>query len=116
MSTHIAVQAAVVTMLVAKRPQLAQLPIDWQLKSDGSIYIDMALRSDAALVPQAAAELARAMRGAREYSFDLRQDDGTVTRTFQVEGKPSGVPVEFLASQRGLRPDEAAASEGGDGA
>ncbi|MFF9123214.1 hypothetical protein ACF09J_07930 [Streptomyces sp. NPDC014889] len=116
MKTHIALQAAVVTMLVAKRPALAQLPIDWQLKSDGSIYIDMALRADAALVPQVAAELARAMRGAREHSYELRQDDGTVTRTFQVEGKPSGVSVEFLACQRGLPLDEAAVPESGGGA
>lgn len=116
MKANVALQAAVVTMLVAKRPALAQLPIDWSLRSDGSIYVDMALRADAALVPQAAAEMARAMRGAREHSYDLAEADGTVTRTFHVEGKPSGVPVEFLASQRGLRLDETAAPEGGDGA
>ncbi|MFS4107517.1 hypothetical protein [Streptomyces sp. PD-S100-1] len=114
MKTHISVQAAVVTMLVAKRPVLAKLPIRWELRSNGGVYVDLDLFADAAIVPQVAAEMARAIRGAKTNGWDIQQDDGTVTRAYQVTGQPSGVRVEFLAYQRGLRPDEVAALEGGD--
>ncbi|MFI9824466.1 hypothetical protein ACIHFC_29040 [Streptomyces sp. NPDC052013] len=115
MKTHITVQAAVVTMLVAKRPALAKLPLRWELRGDGSIRVQMELHADQALVPQAAAELARAMRGAREETYDMPENGGTVTRGFQVEGQTSGVRVEFHCYQRGLRVDEgAAAAEGGE--
>ncbi|MFJ2303800.1 MULTISPECIES: hypothetical protein [unclassified Streptomyces] len=92
----IALQAAVVTMLLAKRPQLATLPIDWTLKTNGSIYVDLAICAPTSCVPAIASELAKAMRGAAlEVSGPLRFRDGRPYRSYQVRGKHAGVRVDF---------------------
>ncbi|MBQ0827653.1 hypothetical protein [Streptomyces tagetis] len=112
MKTHIAVQAAVVTMLVAKRPALADLPIRWEL-AGGRVEIrqDALTSKDDSVVPQIAAELARAMRGARTHSYVLPAEDGTSTRCCEVAARVSGVGVRFVGYQRGLRLDEVAGHE-----
>ncbi|WP_435643396.1 hypothetical protein ACR9VJ_18285 [Streptomyces sp. H49] len=109
-----AMQAAVVTMLVAKRPALDKLPICWDLDFDGSITVTMRYDADTATIPQVAAELTRAMRGARTDHYDVPKDDGTVTRVFTVSGQSSGAPVTFHGYQSGLRLEDATASEGGE--
>ncbi|MFE6284401.1 hypothetical protein [Streptomyces sp. NPDC057877] len=124
-----AMQAAVVTMLVAKRPALDKLPIRWELRPDGRIYVDEQYGADPAVVPQIAAELARAMRGAKQIAaelaramrgaktntYEMPEDGGTITRAHQVEGQPNGVRVEFHSYERGIQPSETAAgAEGGE--
>ncbi|WP_327230843.1 hypothetical protein [Streptomyces murinus] len=101
-----ALQAAVVTMLVAKRPALDRLPISWDLESDGTITVRLWHDADEeAVAPQVAAELSRAMRGARTDSYVLPKSDGTITRVTAVSAQSSGVPVSFHGYQRGLQPE-----------
>ncbi|MFI2033679.1 hypothetical protein ACH470_03105 [Streptomyces bottropensis] len=116
MTNNVAMQAAVVTMLVAKRPALAKLPIRWELRANGEVTVSADLGADGSLVPQIAAELARAMRGPRTESYDLTDDDGTITRAFEVEARVSGIQVKFYGYQRGLQSAEASTVvEGGEG-
>jgi hypothetical protein len=115
MTNHVAMQAAVVTMLVAKRPALAKLPIRWELRANGDITVSADLHADASLVPQMAAELTRAMRGPRTDTYDLSESDGTITRAFEVEARASGIKVQFYGYQRGLQSaDASTAVEGGE--
>lgn len=114
-----AMQAAVVTMLVAKRPALDRLPVRWELRADGRITaeLDHLATEDTAEVPKIAAELARAMRGARTDSYDIKAKDGTITRCYEVDAQPSGVRVLFCDYHRGITPDdELPNAEGGEGA
>ncbi|MGW4883400.1 hypothetical protein [Streptomyces murinus] len=103
-----ALQAAVVTMLVAKRPALDELPICWDLDANGSITVSMRYDADPAIIPQVAAELSRAMRGARTDSYVLPKADGKVTHVTAVSAQPSGVHVTFHGYQPGHQ------SEGGE--
>ncbi|MGW3847135.1 hypothetical protein [Streptomyces fagopyri] len=101
-----ALQAAVVTTMVAKRPALDKLPVRWELSGGGKVSAELDVSADTALVPQIADEVARAMRGAETDSYDIPQEDGTVTRAYEVRGRVSGVLVHFLDYQRGIRPAE----------
>ncbi|MFD5468854.1 hypothetical protein [Streptomyces sp. NPDC127105] len=92
----IPLQAAVVTMLLAKRPQLGALPINWELRNDGTVHVDLAVCARSTFVPAIASELAKAMRGATlEVSGRLKFSDGRPYRSHRVRGKHAGVQVVF---------------------
>lgn len=106
-------------MLIAKRPALDKLPIRWALRSDGTVVVDLDHLSveGTSAVPEIAAELARAMRGAHTDTYDVVSEDGTISRCYEVRAQPSGVVVSFYDYHRGITPDEASrTAEGGEGA
>ncbi|MEU9921926.1 hypothetical protein AB0H51_11615 [Streptomyces griseoluteus] len=89
-----ALRAAVVTMLVAKRPLLDELPIRWELHPNG-ISAEPDWKTEPSTVVKIAAEMARAMRGATTGSH--------VTGEFQVHevvGQMSGVNVRFYGQYK----------------
>lgn len=96
---QIPVQAAVVQMLIAKRPRLGQLPIDWKLANDGQIYADMAWGGLPSQVVETAEEFARALRGAQVDASEERKfaDSGRSYRSHDVSGRQAGVLVNFHA-------------------
>ncbi|MCD7440294.1 hypothetical protein K4B79_18945 [Streptomyces lincolnensis] len=97
MKNQIPVQAAVVQMLIAKRPRLGQLPIDWQLQHDGHIRVDSAWNSQTGQVVEIAQELARALRGAKvEVSNDrVFAKTGRPYRLHEVSSSQSGVRIYY---------------------
>ncbi|MFJ8992669.1 hypothetical protein ACIRQH_20010 [Streptomyces sp. NPDC102279] len=102
-----ALQAAVVAMLTAKRPALGTLPLLWELRSSGAIYVrhDHSANPDDSIVPQMAFELKRAIRGAHTDSFELPGEGGTIIRAYSVSGHVNGVKIDFHEYHRGIRPD-----------
>ncbi|MBK3563184.1 MULTISPECIES: hypothetical protein [unclassified Streptomyces] len=113
--TSTAMQAAVVTMLVAKRPALDKLPVRWGLREDGTIGVEQEFGTTLAEVAEIAAELARAMRGARSETYDGVFSDGRAYRAFDVTAQPSGVRVSFHG-QVVLDSGSTEASAGGESA
>ncbi|MGW3166942.1 hypothetical protein ACWC9Q_29610 [Streptomyces sp. NPDC001142] len=98
MTNPIVLQAAVVTMLVAKRPTLADLPIDWQLSHNGRVGVDLAIGASSTAVPQIAHELARALRVKVDISEDRQMADSKRWyRSYEVRGKHSGATVSMHA-------------------
>lgn len=94
MTNSIALQAAAVTMLLAKRPRLAALPIDWTLRDNGEVFVDLSLDAPSHFVPEIAQELAKALRGATINISDERTStQGRRYRTHAVHGKHAGVDV-----------------------
>ncbi|MGW6009660.1 hypothetical protein [Streptomyces sp. NPDC055210] len=106
--TTTAMQAAVVTMLVAKRPALDKLPVIWELRADGTIEVGSVHPSEPADIAKTAAELTRAMRGASSETYDVPNTEGKgLYRVYRVSAQPSGVRVSFYG-QYLLAPDPAA--------
>jgi hypothetical protein len=101
-------QAAVVTMLVAKRPALDSLPVRWELRPDGVVYVEPTFKAGASDIAKIASELTRAMRGARTETYDI----GTTYRVHEVSAQPSGVQVRFYGQHR----LDSAFTEGGESA
>lgn len=97
MKNQIPVQAAVVQMLLAKRPRLAQLPIDWKLQNDGNIFLDSAWGTPPSQVVEIAQELVRALRGATvEVSEDrVFANSGRPYRSHNVRSSQSGVRIYY---------------------
>ena len=97
MTNTIAIQAAVVTMLLAKRPRLAELPIDWHLRDSGAIDVDPVWGALPSQVVEIAQELSKALRGAR---FEVSNERRFATsdrpyRSHAVDGKQSGIAIRF---------------------
>ncbi|MFC7909011.1 hypothetical protein [Streptomyces nigra] len=111
--TTAAMQAAVVTMLVAKRPALDKLPIRWQLRETGEVSVEPSFRASHAEVDQMACEIARAMRGAQQRTYETQLSDGRPFRVYEVSAQPSGVRVTFYG-QAALDGDLTESSPGGE--
>lgn len=110
---NIPLQAAVITMLLAKRPALAALPITWELHGDdGSVWASLALNAPSSQVPLIAAELGLALRGASCDARDGTMPSGRKFRCHTVYGKHAGVAVNLTDYEY---PDEALKPTDGGG-
>lgn len=91
-----AMQAAAVTQLLIRNPELSGLPIDWYLRDNGRVEADLALDAPSTLVPAIALELAKAMpRATHQASEERALTDGRRYRAYTVRGKCAGVQVWF---------------------
>ncbi|MFG2963533.1 hypothetical protein ACGFZS_09615 [Streptomyces sp. NPDC048288] len=100
MTNQAPVQAAVVQMLIAKRPRLGQLPISWTLHNDGTISVDQAWNATKPSdVVEIAQELARALRGGKVDIGEERKHttSGRMYRAHRVTGAQNGVHIHFQA-------------------
>ncbi|MFJ8054905.1 hypothetical protein [Streptomyces sp. NPDC096142] len=98
MTKHsIPVQAAIVHTLIAKRPLLGTLPVDWQLQQKYGITVTSSWGAAPDVVVQIAQEVARALRGVTvEVSHDkVMTASGRPYRSHRVDGRQSGVPVYY---------------------
>lgn len=107
MTNSIALQAAAVTMLLAKRPRLSQLPIDWSLRDNGDVSLDLALDAPSHFVPEIVQELAKALRGpVTEVTDERKSAAGRRYRMHTVHGKHAGIRVYLNAFEYFDEPNE----------
>ncbi|WP_328425937.1 hypothetical protein [Streptomyces sp. NBC_00443] len=94
---QIPVQAAVVQLLIAKRPRLGKLSIDWKLQADGIITVEAAWGVEPSQVVEIAQELARALRGAKTEVSGEREfsKSGRAYRSHEVSGMQAGVRLYY---------------------
>ncbi|MGW3442224.1 hypothetical protein [Streptomyces sp. NPDC001076] len=100
MTNQIPVQAAVVQMLIAKRPRLGHLPTEWLLHHDGSITVDATWNATGPSdVVEIAQELARALRGGKVEIGEERKHStsGRLYRPHRVSGSQNGVSIYYQA-------------------
>lgn len=97
MTRQTPVQAAVLQMLIAKRPRLGQLPIDWMLHADGGLTAMAPWGTEPAEAIEIAQEIARALRGGKvEIGEDrTHSTSGRPYRIHHAYGTQNGVSVSF---------------------
>ncbi|MCG7204007.1 hypothetical protein [Streptomyces arenae] len=97
MTNQTPVQAAVVQMLIAKRPALGKLPINWGLQHDGTISLDAAWNAKPSAIGEIAQELARTLRGSNAKVSEPQQSTNSQRpwRTHTVSGIAHGVRIRY---------------------
>lgn len=92
-------QAAIVTMLIAQRPALVGLTINWELSADGQIWARLSHDAPSSAVPEIAAEMSLALGSDQCAVRDGISATGRKFRLYQVYGEHTGIPVNFSGYQ-----------------